>query len=69
MLFTTLRPGTRPGFVEIAFPAKPDARDIAELKASGFRYVARGPHWYGKAEKAPASFAQGVAALTSMVQA
>lgn len=59
----TLRPGTRPGFVEIAFPSKPSPADVAELKSSGFRYVPRGPHWYGRGISAPRAYAAGVCAL------
>lgn len=52
-----VRDGKRPGFVEIAFPGKPDADVRAELKASGFRWAPSSGCWYGKADQLPARYA------------
>lgn len=51
----TVRNGTREGFVEILFDAKPDAATIAELKAAKFRFSFGGgePRWYGPEANLP----------------
>lgn len=62
-----IRPGTRPGFVEIYFAARPDTAELSALKASRFRYAPRPtPRWYGLAASVPASYAPAVAALRTL---
>ncbi len=53
----TVSEGTREGFVEIRFPAKPsnDARN--EMKRAGFRWSPTNTCWWGKAEKLPQVYA------------
>ena len=60
-----LSAGTRPGYVQILHTARPDASELAELKAAGFRYAARQcpPRWYGLATRAPHAYAPAVRAL------
>ena len=53
----TVRPGKRPGFVEVVFPAKPDEETRAALKAAGFRWAPSGGCWYGQSAAVPARFA------------
>jgi hypothetical protein len=50
--FTT-RPGTKPGFTEIVFNAKPDEATRDELKAHGFRWSRYNGCWYGKTDSLP----------------
>jgi len=50
---TTLRPGTKPGFTEVIFDAKPAQAIIDELKAAGFRWSRFNKCWYGKTEALP----------------
>ena len=51
-----LSPGTRPGYVELRFPAKPDGATRAELKAAGFRWAPSASAWYGKASNLPTRY-------------
>lgn len=53
----SVRPGKRPGFVEVVFPAKPSEEVRAELKAAGFRWAPSGGCWYGPKVALPARFA------------
>lgn len=48
-----VRPGTRPGFVEIAFPSKPADAIREELKAAGYRWARSRSCWYGPADRLP----------------
>lgn len=50
----TIRPGTRNGYVEVLFPAKPGNDILKRLKDAGFRFTPRdGGKWYGKEESLP----------------
>ena len=42
-----LRPGRRPGIVELQFDAKPDAETRTALKGAGFRWAPSSGCWYG----------------------
>lgn len=63
-----LRPGTKPGYVEVIFPWKPAKDETVSLRRAGFRFtVSNGPaRWYGKAENAPEGLKAGVQALESL---
>lgn len=53
-----LRPGKRPGYVELTFPGKP-AEDVrAELKGAGYRWAKGSGCWYGLASRLPARYGQ-----------
>ena len=49
----TIRPGRRPGVVEVVFDAKPAETVRSELKARGFRWARTYGCWYGPAERLP----------------
>jgi len=65
---TEIRPGTRPGFVEIVFPWKPAKEETAELRRAGFRFTtANGPaRWYGLTARAPETFKRAAVALEDL---
>lgn len=49
----TVREGTRPGFVEVRFAAKPPLEQREELKRHGFRWARRSRCWYGPGSRLP----------------
>ncbi len=49
--------GTKTGYVEIRFPAKPDTSARTALKKSGFRWSPRNTCWWGKADRLPQAYA------------
>jgi hypothetical protein len=51
-----VRPGLRPEFVEVHFPAKPGPEVLDELRAAGFRWAMRARCWYGPAVALPARY-------------
>ncbi len=53
----TVSEGSREGFVEIRFPAKPDSTARTALKKSGFRWSPRNTCWWGKADRLPQAYA------------
>lgn len=52
----TVRPGTRPGYVEVVFDSKPSAEVRSELKAAKFRWSRHNACWYGKETALPARY-------------
>jgi hypothetical protein len=54
----TVRPGTREGFIEVRFSAKPPLEIRSELKGSGFRWAKRSRCWYGPAERLPKRYGE-----------
>lgn len=57
----TIRNGTREGYVEILFAAKPDAATISNLKAAKFRFTCSNgePRWFGLKANLPAAYLNG----------
>lgn len=49
----TVREGTKPGFTEVVFPAKPEQSVIESLKQAGYRWSRFNGVWYGKTENLP----------------
>ena len=52
----TLSPGTKPGYIEIHFSAKPGEAVRDELKAAGFRWSRFNKCWYGLKTNLPESY-------------
>lgn len=50
----TVRPGTRPGFVEVVFPTRPADAVREALKGAGFRWARSSGCWYGRSDRLPA---------------
>lgn len=48
-----VRPGKRPGYVDVAFSEKPDEATRDALKASGFRWARSYGVWYGHEDRLP----------------
>ncbi len=49
--------GTREGYVNIRFPAKPDNNARTELKQAGFRWSPKNTCWWGKSDRLPETYA------------
>lgn len=49
----TVRGGTKPGYSEVLFPAKPEQSVIEKLKSAGYRWSSFNKVWYGKTENLP----------------
>ena len=58
----TVRLGTRPGYVEVIFPARPTPAVLTELKAAGFRWALRSRCWYGLRDRLPTEYQEPVTA-------
>lgn len=43
--------GTKPGFVQLAFPEKPTEAERSTLKASGFRFNPQTMQWWGHRDR------------------
>jgi hypothetical protein len=56
----TVRPGTRAGFVEVVFPAKPEQEVLDELKTAGYRWSRFNSCWYGREGSLPARYREAV---------
>lgn len=54
-----ITPGTRPGYVELRYAAKPDDAVRAALKAAGFRWSRQHGCWYGLEARMPAGVLAG----------
>ncbi len=54
----TIKPGTKDGYIEIHFKAKPDEAMRNRLKASGYRWSRFNSCWYGKSSRCPLTTAE-----------
>lgn len=52
----------RAGYVEVAFPSRPEPEVLSELKSAGFRWAMRTKTWYGPVGRLPERYQEGVAA-------
>lgn len=52
----TVRPGTKPGFTEVIFKAKPAEAIRSRLKNAGFRWSSFNKLWYGRTNNLPEYF-------------
>lgn len=58
----TVREGTKPGYLEVLFPEKPEQSVIDELKEAGYRWSRFNKLWYGRESDLPDSLAEKQAA-------
>lgn len=53
----TIGPAQWPGYVEVAFPVKPDRETLDDLRAAGFRWNGKRTCWVGQEANLPAVYA------------